>query len=645
MAKKRNLYLTSVPLSQAMDEYVTRMADGLNSRETQTVDVGDALGRMTSAPVFAKLSAPHYNASAMDGISVKADSTYHASETTPVKLKKNRDYVVLNTGAPVPDDFDAVIMIEDVVELDEEFVEIRSAATPWQHVRPVGEDIVKGELILPVRHVIRPQDMGALLSGGVTQVSVYRRIQVGLIPTGSEITDITDPLPPGKIIESNSKMFKGLIETYGGRTTAYPVVQDDPELLKKAVLKGIQDNDLLVINAGSSAGTKDFTVDVLRELGSVMFHGIAIKPGKPAILAEVEGKPVVGIPGYPVSAYVVFEQIVKPLVYHYQYQQPPEAEIVEAVLARRVVSSLKHEEHIRIKLGRVGDRWIATPLSRGAGVTMSLVRADGMLTVPQETEGHEKGSLIQVRLARPVREIQNTLVSIGSHDLVMDLLANELQGRGSGIALSSAHTGSMGGLIALRQGECHLAPVHLLDEETGTYNRGVVRSYFPGKTMALIKLVKRSQGLMLQPGNPKKVCSIQDLNRQDVSMVNRQKGAGTRILLDYYLKRDGIDPLQIQGYHREMTTHMAVAVAVKSGSADCGMGVASAAAAMDLDFLHLDWEDYDLLCDAETLETEAVKELLAVIRHPEFHQMVQSMGGYDLADAGSVELIQATAIK
>lgn len=645
MAKKRNLYLTSVPLSQAMDEYVTRMADGLNSRETQTVDVGDALGRMTSAPVFAKLSAPHYNASAMDGISVKADSTYHASETTPVKLKKNRDYVVLNTGAPVPDDFDAVIMIEDVVELDEEFVEIRSAATPWQHVRPVGEDIVKGELILPVRHVIRPQDMGALLSGGVTQVSVYRRIQVGLIPTGSEITDITDPLPPGKIIESNSKMFKGLIETYGGRTTAYPVVQDDPELLKKAVLKGIQDNDLLVINAGSSAGTKDFTVDVLRELGSVMFHGIAIKPGKPAILAEVEGKPVVGIPGYPVSAYVVFEQIVKPLVYHYQYQQPPEAEIVEAVLARRVVSSLKHEEHIRIKLGRVGDRWIATPLSRGAGVTMSLVRADGMLTVPQETEGHEKGSLIQVRLARPVREIQNTLVSIGSHDLVMDLLANELQGRGSGIALSSAHTGSMGGLIALRQGECHLAPVHLLDEETGTYNRGVVRSYFPGKTMALIKLVKRSQGLMLQPGNPKKICSIQDLNRQDVSMVNRQKGAGTRILLDYYLKRDGIDPLQIQGYHREMTTHMAVAVAVKSGSADCGMGVASAAAAMDLDFLHLDWEDYDLLCDAETLETEAVKELLAVIRHPEFHQMVQSMGGYDLADAGSVELIQATAIK
>ncbi|MDW7672594.1 MAG: molybdopterin biosynthesis protein [Bacillota bacterium] len=639
MAKKRNLYLTSVPLSQAMDEYVNRMAGILNRRETEWIDVGDALGRMTAAPVFAKLSAPHYNASAMDGISVLASTTYTASETTPVQLKKNRDYIVLNTGAPLPDEYDAVIMIEDVVEIDDETVEIRSTATPWQHVRPVGEDIVKGELVLPVRHIIRPQDMGALLSGGVTQVSVYRRIQVGLIPTGSEITDITDPLPPGKIIESNSKMFRGLIETYGGRTTAYPIVQDDPDLLKAAVLKGVRENDVLVINAGSSAGTKDFTVDVLRELGTVVFHGIAIKPGKPAILAEVKGKPVVGIPGYPVSAYVVFEQIVKPLVYHYQYQKPPGSVMIEAVLARRVVSSLKHEEHIRIKVGRVGDRWIATPLSRGAGVTMSLVRADGMLTVPQEVEGYEKGSLVPIRLARPMDEIQNTLVSIGSHDLVMDLLANELQHRGSGVALSSAHTGSMGGVIAMRQGECHMAPVHLLDETTGTYNSSMVRAYFPQKTMALIKLVKRSQGLMLAPGNPKNIQGITDLTRTEVSMVNRQKGAGTRILLDYYLKREGIDGSQLNGYHREMTTHMAVAVAVKSGSADCGMGVASAASAMELNFLHLDWEDYDLLCDATMLETPLMQELLAVIRDPEFQEMVKDMGGYDLTEAGQVEII------
>lgn len=639
MSKKRNLYLTSVPLSQAMDEYVTKMTGILNHREVDQVDVGDALGRMTAAPVFAKLSAPHYNASAMDGIAVSAKSTYTASETTPVQLKKNQEYVVLNTGAPLPEHFDAVIMIEDVVELDEETVEIRSAATPWQHVRPVGEDIVKGELILPIRHIIRPQDMGALLSGGVTQVPVYRRIRVGVIPTGSEITDMTDPLPPGKIIESNSKMFRGLIETYGGRTKAYPVVADDTELLKKAILTGVEENDLLVINAGSSAGTKDFTVDVLRELGTVMFHGIAIKPGKPAILAEVKGKPVVGIPGYPVSAYVVFEQIVKPLVYHYQYLKPPEAAMIEAVLARRVVSSLKHEEHIRIKLGRVGDRWVATPLSRGAGVTMSLVRADGMLTVPQEVEGYEKGTLIPVRLARPMSEIQNTLVSIGSHDLVMDLLANELQHQGSDVALSSAHTGSMGGVIALRQGECHVAPIHLLDEATGTYNRQVIKTYFPGKEMVLIKLVKRSQGLMLAPGNPKNIIGIADLARKDVSMVNRQKGAGTRILLDYYLKREGMTAETIQGYHREMTTHMAVAVAVKSGSADCGMGVASAAASMDLDFLHLDWEEYDLLCEAHLMESTALKELLTVIQHPDFHNTVNEMGGYDLTDAGKVEFI------
>ncbi len=313
--------------------------------------------------------------------------------------------------------------------------------------------------------------------------------------------------------------------------------------------------------------------------------------------------------------------------------------MIEAVLARRVVSSLKHEEHIRIKLGRVGERWIATPLSRGAGVTMSLVRADGMLTVPQEVEGYEKGTLIPVRLARPMCEIQNTLVSIGSHDLVMDLLANELQSKGSGVALSSAHTGSMGGVIALRQGECHVAPVHLLDETTGTYNQQIIKTYFQGKEMALIKLVKRSQGLMLAPGNPKNITDITDLTRKDVSMVNRQKGSGTRILLDYYLKKEGLSTENLQGYHREMTTHMAVAVAVKSGSADCGMGVASAASSMDLDFLHLDWEDYDLLCEAHLLQTPALQELLSTIRHPDFHKIVNELGGYDLADAGKVELI------
>lgn len=636
MAKKRNLYLTSVPLSRALEEYVTQMAEVLNHREVQWVDVGDALGRMTAEPVFARISAPHYNAAAMDGIAVEAQVTYGASETTPVQLKQQRDFVMVNTGAPLPDAFDAVIMIEDVVEIDEETVEIRSGATPWQHVRPVGEDIVKGELILPIRHLVRPQDMGALLSGGVTQVPVFRKIRVGVIPTGSEITAMTEPLPPGKIIESNSRMFKGLIATYGGETTIYPVVKDEPRLLEAAVMRGVAENDLLVINAGSSAGTKDFTVDVLRELGSVMFHGIAIKPGKPAILAQVKGKPVVGIPGYPVSAYVVFEQIVKPLVYHYRLLPSPEPELVEAVLARRVVSSLKHEEHIRIKLGKVNDRWIATPLNRGAGVTMSLVRADGMLTVPQEVEGYEKSTVVPIRLARPLKEIQNTLVSIGSHDLVMDLMSNELQASGSGTALSSAHAGSMGGLMALKQGECHVAPIHLLDEATGRYNEAMVKRYFPGKHMVLIKLVKRSQGLMLPRGNPKSITGIADVSREDVTIVNRQKGAGTRILLDYYLKRDSIDPVNLRGYHREMTTHMAVAVAVASGGADCGMGVASAAAAMELDFLHLDWEDYDLLCEVDTLDLPAIQELLKVIGSESFHKQVAAMGGYDLSRAGEL---------
>ena len=640
MAKKRHVYLTNVPLSQALDSYVNQMASVLNRHDMEWIDVGEALSRMTAEPVFARQSAPHYNAAAMDGIAVKAETTYGASESSPLRLHIDTDCVMINTGAPIPEEMDAVIMIEDVVELDGELFEIRQSATPWQHVRPVGEDIVRGEMILPVRHSIRPQDMGALLSGGVTRVPVFRKIKVGIIPTGSEITDATEPLPPGKIIESNSRMFRGLIETYGGIAVVYQVVHDDPDALTKAVRRGVDENDLLVINAGSSAGSKDFTVDVLRELGRVMFHGIAIKPGKPAILAEVENKPVVGIPGYPVSSYVVFEQIVKPLLYHYRNENPPEPEKVEAILTRRVISSLKHEEHIRVKLGYVDQRWIASPLSRGAGVTMSLVRADGMLTVPQEVEGFEKGTRVTVNAARPLAQVQNTLVSIGSHDLVMDLLASHLQSMNSDVQLSSAHTGSMGGIMALQQRECHLAPIHLLDETTGVFNESMVKRFFPGESMALIKFVRRSQGLMLAPGNPQKIAGVEDLIREDVQMVNRQKGSGTRVQLDYFLRSRGIDAKAINGYARELSTHMAVAVTVSSGSVDCGVGVASAAASMELDFLHLAWEDYDLLCRRDVAESDEMKALLEVIRSDEFKDQVIKMTGYEMTNPGIIRWIE-----
>ncbi len=640
MAKKeRNLYLTNVPLKEAIDHYIDSVKSVFTGFSVEMVLVSESHNRKTSRPVFAEISAPHYNAAAMDGIAINAEDSYGASETNPIHLKKAKHYQVINTGAPLKSEYNAVVMIEDVVEVDHKTVEIRQAASPWQHVRPVGEDIVKGELILPENHIIRPQDIGALLSGGVGEVEVFSQMSVGIIPTGSEITELKNPLPEGKIIESNSKMFRALLHTYGVVGKTYAIVKDDPEIIRQSIRSAVVENDMVVVNAGSSAGTKDYTVDVLREMGTVYTHGVAIKPGKPVILAEVEGKPVVGIPGYPVSAYVVFDQIIRPLVYAFRDEASTKVETLKATLVRRIVSSLKHEEFIRVKLGKVDDRWIVTPLNRGAGVTMSLVRADGILRIPQATEGYEKGTEVEVELSRPLEALSNTLVSIGSHDLVMDLLANELHKFKCNLTLSSSHVGSMGGIISMKQKECHLAPIHLLDENTGEYNESYTKKYFAGEKMCLIKLVKRSQGLMVQPGNPKRLTTLTDLSREEIMMVNRQKGAGTRILLDHLLQKTGIKPETIEGYQREMTTHMAVAAAIKTGTADCGMGVESAAKAMELDFIPIAWEDYDLLLREELLETEEIQKLLEVIRHNSFKQQIEALGGYDCSETGVVKNI------
>lgn len=638
MAKKqRNTYLTNIPLEDAKKQYFEKI-DTLNKEiESEVIPVVESLNRVTVKPVFAKKSSPNYNAAAMDGIAVVSDATYSATESEPVYLKLNKDFVYINTGGYIKDPYNSVIMIEDIVEIDEDTVEIRQAATPWQHIRPIGEDIVESELIIWANHKIRPMDIGALLSGQIVQLEVYKPPRVGIIPTGTEIVQVSDSLDVGKIIESNSNMFAAMVAEYSGKPKKYDVVPDEYDLLKNKVLEATKENDIVLINAGSSAGSEDYTVDVLREIGDVFIHGIATKPGKPAILAIVNNKPVIGVPGYPVSAYFVFEFFLKPLLYKYNKQMLDEPTKIKSILSRTVVSSLQHEEFIRIKLGDVNNKIIATPLDRGAGVTMSLVRADGILVVPQSVEGYKAGEEVEIELLKSASQIKNTIVSIGSHDLVMDMLSNELHLKQSNMFLSSAHVGSLGGIMAIKKGECHIAPIHLMDEETGDYNKSYIEKYLNAPDYAIIKFVKRSQGIMVKKGNPLNIQSIKDLTRGDVQFVNRQRGAGTRILLDYHLKQNNISSRDVKGYEREFTTHMSVAAAVAGGSADCGMGVLSAAKTMGLDFIPIAWEDYDLCITKEMLGDEKIVSLINVMQSKEFIDKIQSLDGYNTDNIGKVE--------
>ena len=629
---KRNLYLKTTPVEEARAIYMDALGDAVKPR-AEILNVIDALGRVTSGAVYAKYSSPLYNSAAMDGIAVVSAATEGASEPSPLTLKHGEDYMIVDTGDPIKKPYDAVIMAEDTQETDEGMV-IRSAVHSWEHVRPVGEDIVAGEMILTRCHRIRPIDIGVLLSGGVTEIPVYAQPKVGIIPTGTEIVEPYEDPKEGDIIESNSRMFEAMVRENGGVPRRYDIVEDDYEKIKAAVLKALEENDMVIVNAGSSAGTEDYTVHILREIGEVFIHGVAMKPGKPVILAKACGKPVIGIPGYPVSAYLAVENFVYPVLRSFTGLREANDHRIEAILSRRLVSSLKHREYVRVRVGRVGGRYVCAPLARGAGAAMSMVKADGFCVIPQESEGFEAGETVEVILFRSAEDIGRTIVCTGSHDLLLDVISDLMSGENEGIRLSSTHIGSLGGLMALARGEAHMSPTHLLDEETGVYNESYIRKLFPNEEMLLVKGVRRIQGLMVAKGNPLGIKGVEDLTR--VKYVNRQRGAGTRVLLDYKLKQAGISPSEIDGYDAEAATHMAVAAQVASGEADCGMGVYSAAHAMGLDFIPVGDEEYDFAMRPETYETPEMKCFLRLLGSDEFRSKLDELGGYSFEGSGTV---------
>jgi len=632
---KRNLYLSTTPVDEALKIYMDAIKKVLNIRY-ERIHVVDALHRVTKEAVYAKYCSPLFNASAMDGIAVIAERTYEATEVNPVELTEGEDYVVVDTGDPIRHPFNAVIMAEDLMEAESGKVRILSSVNPWQDIRPIGEDIVAGEMILPSAHKIRPIDIAVLLSAGIVELDVVKRAEVAIFPTGTEIIEPTSIPEEGDIIESNSRMFENMVTVEGGIAHRFITIEDDYEKIKGKIKEAVNLYDMVIVNAGSSAGRDDYTVDILRELGQVLVHGVAIKPGKPVILAIVEGKPVIGLPGYPVSAYIGFENFVKPVLALLNEAAGVSRTTIDAVISKRMVSSLKHKEYVRVKVGRVEDKIVAAPLARGAGAAMSLVRADGFCVIEQNCEGVEAGDTVQVELYKDKEEIDNTLVLIGSHDLILDVMADMMPNHYRHMFVSSTHVGSMGGLMALKRKEAHMAPIHLLDEASGEYNASYVRRLFK-EPMAIIKGVHRVQGLMVKKGNPLGIHSIKDLKGH--RYVNRQRGAGTRILFDYKLKILGMNPDEINGYDREATTHMALAALVKSDSADAGLGILSAARAMGLDFVEIGVEEYDFAIPAKYLELPLVQAFMSILKSDEWKNRLEDLGGYTCEQCGTYNLL------
>jgi len=649
------MYLRDIPLPEARTRFEAALVEaslwGVLGVEELPLDY-QACSRVLAEPVWAKISSPHYHAAAMDGFAVQAGDTDGAMPTNPVKLLVGKKAIYVDTGSPLPETCNAVIPVESVEPLDEHeqpagdvrfpyWIRIRAAVTPWSNVRPMGEDIVASELILPAGQVLRPVDLGAIAACGQGMLRVARKPRVALIPTGSELVPAGREVKAGEIIEYNSLVLAAQVHSWGGEPLRYPIVPDDFTSILEKVSEVARTADLVLLLSGSSAGSRDFSARVVEALGEVYVHGIAVRPGHPVILGmlnksihQSKPTPVIGVPGYPVSAALTGEIFVEPLLSRWLGREPGSKPVIKARLTRKITSPPGDDDYLRVVIGRIGQEILAAPLARGAGVITSLVRADGITVLPRGVQGLAAGEEVQVQLYRPLEEIDRTIFVIGSHDMALDVLAEHISRRYR--RLVSANVGSIGGLVALRRGEAHLAGTHLLDPETGVYNVTYIRQYLPGVAVKLVGMVGRQQGLIVPRGNPKAIRSLDDLTRDDVIFVNRQRGAGTRVLLDYHLGKLSIAPDQIQGYTHEEFTHLAVAAAVASGKADCGLGIAAAARALDLDFIHLFEERYELAIPEDHFSSELLEPLLQILKDPEFQQAIARLPGYEVSQMGKI---------
>ena len=628
-------YLTNAPLEQARRDYTALLLSRGFAPRTEWIPAVSACGRVTAHAVYARICAPHYPACAMDGIAIAARDSFGASETTPVTLAPDR-FRPVDTGDPLPEGCDAVVMAEDLLWSEDGCVTLHAAAAPWRHVRQIGEDICAGEMILPSHYPVTPSAVGAMLAAGVTRLEVLCRPVVGIIPTGDELVPASSEPKPGDILEFNSAVFSSMLAQWGAESRVFPILPDDRQLIQATLEEAAAVCDLVLLNAGSSAGRDDYAAHAIGAVGEVLYHGVAIRPGKPVVLGCCGACPIVGVPGYPVSGILILEEFVRPLIELWNHAAPRKPELCEATLTRAVVSGLKYHEFVRVRMGWVGGRLTATPLGRGAGVVSSFMKADGILEVPQGTEGFDAGAAVPVRLLRPVPDPGHTFVVIGSHDPLLDEVADLLHCSDSGLYMSSSHVGSMGGIMAVRRGEAHAAGIHLLNEKDGSYNLSYLHRYFPQGGVRLVECVGRDQGLMVLPGNPSGLRSVADLVRPDLRYVNRQKGSGTRILFDYLCAREGVDSSAIRGYDREEMTHSAVAAQIAGGTADAGMGILSAAKMYELDFIPMYLEQYDLLIPDTAWDTPPVRRLLEVLASDEFRKRLEALGGYHLEQPGRV---------
>lgn len=628
--------LHQVPLEEALDRWLAELefVGALARMDTESIPTVQAVGRVTAAPVVAQISSPHYYQAATDGLAVRSTSTFAATRETPARFKLGPEGVFVDTGSALPDGFDAVVPMHEISLVSIEEVQVDRPSAPWRNVRPTGEDLAAREVILPRDHRMGPLELGAMLAGGVNQVVVYRQPRVGILPVGTHVLEAGAKPGVGQMIDSNSPIVASLVESLGAVPKRLPVVAEREDAVREALLMALVDLDVVVVVSGPSHGTA-LIAHLLGELGETILNGAAFKPGHTVAMGQVEGKPVVALPFYPVSAFLSYQIFAKPVLERKMGLPSRLLTQEPAELAVSIKSPVGVDEFLRVKMGIVGGRPVAVPISRGAALLMSLVRADGIVQVPAGTEELAAGTEVSVKRLEPVRSVEGNIILLGTHDITYEVLNGQLMRAHPELTLFTAATGGKRGLEALTRGLCHIAAMHMFDEEEGEYNIPQVRR--AEMPIVLVNLFQRDLGLVVAQGNPKNIQGLADLVRPEVNFINRQLGSGTRMLMEYHLRQAKIDPSKIKGFTQEAYTHMSAAAAVSSGAADAGLGIPATAKASRLDFVPCFPERLDLAIPKKFFNLYAIQGLLQAIRSEQFkREAATHLAGYNFAQAGKV---------
>ncbi|UZN23249.1 molybdenum cofactor biosynthesis protein [bacterium 3DAC] len=591
--------------------------------QIEEIPVKEAIGRVSAREVWAKRNVPHFLAAAVDGYAVKSDRFKEAHTANPIRVAKDSVRYV-NTGDPVyfPEE-DAVYMQEDVLE-DGEFLVFHKSISVGKGIRFLGEDVIKNDLIVWRNTYLLPEHIALMRAAGVKTVEVYKPISVTIIPTGEEMKAPEGDLKEGDLPETSSLMVAQYVERFGGTVSKiYSPVPNDIDKLSQALKDGLQNADIVLFIGGSSRGKHDLIAPLIENMGTLLVHGIRIRPSKPTIIGIVENKPVIGLPGYPTATYYILQHIVKPLI---EVFMPKDKEIPhqteKATLSVHVPSPGGVAELLRIVVGKAHDeKNHAITLGSGSSKLFPITMANAHLFIPEGSEGYKAGEeveIIKVKGGHP-------LLAMASDDMAFKLLLSLL--REKNILVSYAKKGSLGSIGAFNKGQVYLAGAHLLDPQTGQYNKPFIK-----KPAKLILMAKREQGFIVQKGNPKNISSFEDIRR--IKFVNREKGSGTRMLLDYLLAKYGISPSEIDGYMLERFSHLQVAMTVAIGMADAGLGIKAAADALDLDFVPVHTEEYHIIIPEG--DEALAQNIIDVLRSTKWQAKVQEIGGYDVSASGKV---------